>query len=59
MQILEDKARQALVEELQRQAMDHPDRLRVEMDGDILRVNGQIDADAIVMVIIGSVAGGP
>ena len=59
MQILEDKARQALVDELQRQAADHPERLTVEVDGDILRVNGQVDAEAVVMVIIGSVAGGP
>lgn len=59
MHTLEDKARQALVEELQRQAADDPDRLTVETEGDRLRVRGEIDADAVVMVIIGAVAGGP
>jgi len=56
---LEDKARNALVEELQRQAADRPDLLTVLIDGDMLHVNGQIDADAVVMAVIGSAMGGP
>lgn len=56
---LEEKARNALIEELKRQAASHPGLLSVLIDGDILRVNGRIDPDAVVMAIIGSVAGGP
>lgn len=55
----EEKARQALLEELQRQAADNPERLRLDLDGDRIRLEGEVDSDALVMVVIGAVAGGP
>jgi hypothetical protein len=56
--MLEEKLREAIVGELQRQAANKPQSLRVE-NSDGLVVNGEIDIDALVMVIAGSVAGGP
>ncbi len=55
---MEEKVRNAIVEELQRQAAD-ADELRVSLDEDGLVLNGAIDLDALVMVVIGAVAGGP
>ncbi len=55
---MEEKVRAAIIDELKRQAaMD--DGLTVSEAGDRLMVNGPVDVDAIVMVIAGSVAGGP
>lgn len=48
----------AITDELRRQADIDPE-LDVQQDGDRLVVNGPIDLDALVMVIAGSVAGGP
>jgi hypothetical protein len=56
---LEAKAIAAVVEELERQAAENPSRLRVSRAGDKLTVNGEIDVDAVVMVVVGSMAGGP
>ncbi|MCA1454065.1 hypothetical protein I6F35_12665 [Bradyrhizobium sp. BRP22] len=56
--MLEEKLKEAIVGELQRQADNNPQALRVEGSTD-LRVEGKIDLDALVMVIAGSVAGGP
>ncbi|MCZ4093035.1 hypothetical protein [Sinorhizobium psoraleae] len=56
---LEAKAIAAVVEELERQAAENPSKLRVSRTGDKLTVDGEIDVDAVVMVVVGSMAGGP
>ena len=56
--MLEEKLKEAIVAELKRQAANNPQLLRVE-NSDGLVVNGKIDIDDLVMVIAGSVAGGP
>ncbi|MHC2334573.1 hypothetical protein [Bradyrhizobium sp. USDA 4454] len=56
--MLEEKLRDAIISELKRQAANRPDLLRIQETAD-LSVNGTIDLDALVMVIAGSVAGGP
>ncbi len=55
---MEDKVRAAIVEELLRQAADGSG-LEVSTDGDVLELRGLVDLDALVMVVIGSMAGGP
>lgn len=55
---MEDKVRAAIIEELQRQTeADGALSLRVLDDG--VEVDGRIDLDALVMVVIGALAGGP
>jgi hypothetical protein len=56
--MLEEKLKEAIIGELQRQAKNDPQSLSVEGSGDLV-VKGKIDLDALVMVIAGSVAGGP
>jgi hypothetical protein len=55
---LDEKLREAIVGELKRQAAENPQSLRVSASQDLL-VNGKLDLDALIMVIVGSVAGGP
>jgi len=62
--MLEEKLKEAIVGELERQAADRPQALKVQGARDAnrseeLTVNGRIDLAALVMVIAGSVAGGP
>ncbi|MDX3966200.1 MAG: hypothetical protein QHD01_06320 [Bradyrhizobium sp.] len=62
--MLEEKLKEAIVGELQRQAADRPQALKVQGSHDMnrseeLTVNGKIDLGALAMVIAGSVAGGP
>jgi hypothetical protein len=56
--MLEEKLREAIVGELRRQAANKLQSLRVD-NSDGLIVSGKIDIDDLVMVIAGSVAGGP
>ncbi|WP_194461728.1 hypothetical protein [Bradyrhizobium sp. CCBAU 53421] len=56
--MLEEKLREAIIGEMKRQAANRPELLRVH-DAEDLTVHGSIDLDALVMVIAGSVAGGP
>jgi len=56
---LEQKAVAAVIEELQRQALENPSRLKVQRTRINVRVNGEIDVDALAMVVIGAMAGGP
>jgi hypothetical protein len=58
-QPLEQKAITAVIEELQRQAAENPSALQVTPKEACLEVNGEIDVDALVMVVIGAMAGGP
>lgn len=55
---MEDKVREAIVEELTRQSQEEGGP-EVRREGDRLVVRGPVDLDALVMVVIGSVAGGP
>lgn len=55
---MEDKVRTAIVEELRRQAAEGTG-LEVGTEDDRLTVRGPVDLDALVMVVIGSMAGGP
>ena len=55
---MEEKVRTAIIDELKRQAEERQD-LEVSTGDDTLVVNGSIDVDALVMVVIGSMAGGP
>lgn len=62
--MLEEKLKDAIVGELQRQAADRPQALKVRGPDDAksseeLIVKGTIDLAALVMVVAGSVAGGP
>ena len=55
---LDEKLKEAIVHELKRQAADKPHSLSVNDSQDLV-VNGKIDLDDLIMVIAGSVAGGP
>jgi hypothetical protein len=56
---LEAKAIKAVIEELERQAAENPSKLRVRRNDETITVEGEVDVDAIVMVVVGSMAGGP
>ncbi|MGN6303498.1 MAG: hypothetical protein ACTHNH_01680 [Mesorhizobium sp.] len=56
---LEEKAITAVIEELERQAAENPSKLEVRRNGDKISVHGEVDVDAVVMVVVGSMAGGP
>ncbi|WP_375260847.1 hypothetical protein [Palleronia sp.] len=55
---MEEQLRAAIIDEMKRQAEGRDD-LEVRQEGDSVVVHGPIDVDAIVMVVAGSVAGGP
>jgi hypothetical protein len=57
--MLEEKLKESIIGELKRQAANRPQSLKVEGFSEELIVNGMIDLAALVMVIAGSVAGGP
>lgn len=56
---MEAKAAAAVVDELERQAAEAPQKLNVQRKADTVLVNGEIDVDAVVMVVVGAMAGGP
>jgi hypothetical protein len=53
----EKKLKEAIISELKRQAANSPRSLQVD-DSKELVVKGKINIDELVMVIVGSVAGG-
>ena len=57
--VLDDKIKEAIVAELKRQAEERPAALKVSGSVERLTVDGEIDLDALAMVVVGSVAGGP
>lgn len=57
--MLEEKLKEAIIGELKRQAANRPQLLKVEGSPEELVVHGKIDLADLVMVIAGSVAGGP
>ncbi|WP_203566205.1 hypothetical protein [Aurantimonas aggregata] len=56
---VESIIREAIVEELRRQAENSGSKLRVEASEDKMTINGPVNLDDLVMVVMGSVAGGP
>jgi hypothetical protein len=56
---LEEKAITAVIDELERQAAENLTKLEVRRNGDKISVHGDVDVDAVVMVVVGSMAGGP
>ncbi len=55
---MEEKVRDAILEELQRQA-ETQGELVIQVLEDGVDMNGHVDLDALVMAVIGSFAGGP
>jgi len=53
-QPFEKKAINAVVNELERQAAEDPEKISVRRTGETGTVNGEIDVDALVMVVVGS-----
>ena len=57
--MIEDSVRKAIVAELERQAKDQPDQLKVRAGEQGLEVEGRVRLDELVMAVVGAVAGGP
>ncbi len=55
---MEEQLREAIIDELKRQA-ENSSELEIRQDGNRIVIIGAIDVDAIVMVVAGSIAGGP
>jgi hypothetical protein len=55
----EEQVRAAIIDELKRQAENASGRLEIKEAEDRLTINGTVNVDELVMVIMGSVAGGP
>jgi hypothetical protein len=56
---LESSLREAIIDELKRQAENSGSTLKVEATDELVTINGPVDLDDLVMVVVGSVAGGP
>ncbi|MCD1645343.1 hypothetical protein [Aurantimonas coralicida] len=50
---------QAIIDELKRQADNSSSQLTVQTTNDQVTINGPVNLDDLVMVVMGSVAGGP
>ncbi|MCA1409452.1 hypothetical protein I6F26_34725 [Ensifer sp. IC3342] len=50
---------EAAIGEVEMQARKDNSKLRVQRAGDRLTINGEIDMNALVMVVVGSMAGVP
>lgn len=57
--MLEEKVRDAIIDELKRQAENNPGGLSVDARQNVIKINGPVNIDDLVMVIVGSVTGGP
>ena len=56
---IHDHIRDAIIDELLRQADNGDASLKVEVENDRMVINGPVNVDDLVMVIAGSLAGGP
>jgi hypothetical protein len=57
---LEDRVREAIRDELERQATNGEHRLTVRASGeDALLIEGEVSLDELAMSIVGALAGGP
>jgi hypothetical protein len=56
---MDETIRTAIIDELRRQADNSGDALRVEVREERLIIDGAVNLDDLIMVIAGSLAGGP
>ena len=56
---MEERVRDVLVAELERQAEESAGALTVSRDAEALVVNGRMDLETLAMAIVGALAGGP
>ena len=56
---MQSAVREAIAEELRRQAEISEGSLKVEVRDGTARIDGPVDLEALVMVVAGSIAGGP
>lgn len=56
---VEAEIRQAIIDELKRQADNSSSQLTIQTTDDQVTINGPVNLDDLVMVVMGSVAGGP
>jgi hypothetical protein len=57
---MEDQVREAIVDELKRQAEIAEGGLKLTDDGnDLLTIQGRVNLDELAMAVVGAVAGGP
>tara|TARA_R100001132_G_C3189367_1_gene42035 strand:+ start:127 stop:303 length:177 start_codon:yes stop_codon:yes gene_type:complete len=56
---VETEIRQAIIDELKRQADNSSSQLTVQTTDDQMTINGPVNLDDLVMVVMGAVAGGP
>ncbi|PAP92611.1 hypothetical protein [Mesorhizobium wenxiniae] len=57
--MMEEKVREAIVTELERQAEVSPSKLRISVRDEELVADGKIDLDGLATAIVGAVAGAP
>jgi hypothetical protein len=56
---LEKTVRETIIDELRRQAENSGSALTIEVQDERVIINGPVNLDDLVMVIAGSLAGGP
>ncbi len=56
---LQEKIREGVIEELRRQAENSNDQLKFEVREEVVVINGPVNLEDMIMVITGSLAGGP
>jgi len=56
---VETEIRPAIIDGLKRQADNRSSQLTVQTTDDQVTINGPVNLDDLVMVVMGSVAGGP
>ncbi len=57
--MMEEKVREAIIAELQRQSEADRSKLRICDFADKFALDGEIDLDALAVAIVGAVAGAP
>ncbi|ESY72258.1 hypothetical protein NKJ90_14835 [Mesorhizobium sp. M0051] len=48
-----------MIDELERQAAENPSKLKVRKKGGKTIIDGEVELDGLVMVVVGATAGGP
>lgn len=57
---MEDKVREAMLDELNRQVAESTGRLLVrDAEDDDVIIEGRVDLEALAMAVVGAVSGGP
>lgn len=57
--MIEEAVRDAIIAELERQAMERPQDLAVTRGETTLTVDGTVNLEELVMAVVGALAGGP